>query len=315
MADVRKDMFRKIAKRRAATMQEILTASFGHWPPRGLNISAQHSEMIDVRPLPDSFKIYKHYSESLFNRLQARMETTGCVFRDPYRKPTIYLNSLLCSAAPLAYKISSLASTTGHEAIHVLQNMNRATSYDPASDRIWYSDATSDLIAFELIALNEITKKSTLQKLSGIFNCLSTWAAGGFSYQSEGSEIQARLHQILAENYPKWGRLPANKTELWLAMRNAGLVTPKEIKKQLDVVAKDNPDFTRSKGKPGPVSDINTVLRHLAPSVKILFWEKTLPLLYADLVSMYGDKETAGNLTLSANSGKKTIALARAISP
>ena len=116
----------------------------------------------------------------------------------------------------------------GHEAIHILQgdhanNRMPKTVFGHLKNFIRSQDhpLASDTLMTEFM--------SGRKKISARFND----AASDIQNHMQGSEIQARLHQIMMDGYQRWGRVPQNRDELWAAMKNAGVKPPPEIAQHL----------------------------------------------------------------------------------
>jgi hypothetical protein len=125
---------------------------------------------------------------------------------------------------------------------------------------------------------------------------------------SKGSEIQARIHQIVIDGYPRWGRLPAARDEFYAAMQNAGFKLPPEIEKQLENLPADSSarhflscEKATSKVCKNKVADIQSIIEALPEKSRSGFWNEVMPALYSDLIEMYGDGPGRARLGLGVN--------------
>jgi len=102
LSDLRERMANQLLMRGHASMKEILTASFGEWPPQGLDINPdlRHDQRVDFKPL-------------------AGISTFGMATFAGERE--IDINNLLCCTLPRLLGKSFLNSIMGHEAVHILQ--------------------------------------------------------------------------------------------------------------------------------------------------------------------------------------------------
>jgi len=281
ITDKREGMANQLLMRGHASMMEILTASFGEWPPRGLKINPNvlHEQRVELKPL--------------LEEICGRGNYVG--------KPEIELNKAECE------KYNGLHSTMGHEAVHILQGNN---SYGGRGSMI--KGMVYMLFGMDKPASNIIMKKLTSRKEGGLCEAFTRVAnASGLdkwreeiSYIRQGTEVQARIHQIMIEGYPRWGKMPANSDEFYAAMQNAGLKLPPEIEQRLESLPVNSSAYgflACAKGRCVKVPDIQVISDSLADSGKNIFWNKTLPALYADLIEMYGDVQGAKRFGLGAN--------------
>lgn len=130
----------------------------------------------------------------------------------------------------------------------------------------------------------------------GLYRLFSKNNIGG--YHSRNDELQARLIEMIGPAYAQWQKLPATKIELWAALHNLGIQTPKFVVAELNGTAeglKALEDFKvidSIKAKTfDAVSDFNMVYNYaLGDDVKAAFWQKKYPMLYGELIEMLGDQ-------------------------
>jgi hypothetical protein len=124
-------------------------------------------------------------------------------------------------------------------------------------------------------------------------------------YLRQGCEIQARVHQIMIDGYQRWGKLPANKDEYLAAMKNSGMKLPEEIEKHLEGLSANSSAkhfLNAERGlKTQMIADIQLVSDSLMPNSRNVFWNKSMPAIYADLIEMYGDKPGRERFGLGKN--------------
>lgn len=262
--DRREKMANQLLLRGHATMKEILTASFGEWPPRGLEISPDipHNQKVDFR------LSYNEYGGYIF-----------------WAQPTIHINARLQSFGTFMSPLGKycLNSVMGHEGVHILQSCGtRKEHYSAPSEYIMRSllccDALHPQKGALRVSFNEAARRHVAERL--------------FYYQ-QGIEMQARLHEVMIYCYPHWKKMPANRDELWTAMTGFGLQPPAEIARHLQARSKKSGLAVFKMAKPmetRAARGMQVVYDLLSAPAKEMFWRETLPALYADLIGMYGDQ-------------------------
>ena len=308
-SDPREIMANQLLMRGHATMKELLTMSFGEWPPKGLNITpyAVHDQEVEFRPLVAFVRDTEKYQERgfFYHRLaefKAR-HTLGRATLDSDR--TIWINKLKLCTLPHLFWRQKLVSTLGHEATHILQGDHYYRAADTFGNywasQIWAGN--NDVSSNEIMNPLMVFRK---KMLSPAFNEKSQKSdePKGIDYLIEGIEIQARMHQIIIEGYQDWGRMPQNTAELWAAFVGAGLKAPKNIRQYLKSLPKDTSTSLFNKNKrsaSGQIIDINTVLRSMTEPGREKFWTEALPALYSDLIEMYGDIQGRARFNMGVN--------------
>ncbi len=270
IADPRDRLADQLLLRGYATMRELLTASFGEWPPKGLDIdpAVLHEQKIALEPLTGAAE--NEYAEA---------------------SPIGAARRFIRVAREKSLAQGRLAATLGHEVTHILQGdhagRKKASFFKrkvaaPAEAACIMTDFISDPDNLSFRFQRVVARKEPDKDRLGYF--------------SQGIEIQARLHEILTEGYAKaWHRLPATRDELWQALRAAGLKMPPEVRGALDG------EWSSGFQVPVAVGKINSLLDSLSDKGKAAFWTDALPALYADLIEMYGDKPGRSRFGLGEN--------------
>jgi hypothetical protein len=156
-------------------------------------------------------------------------------------------------------------------------------------------------VATSNIIMNELAEGKEKDRLYSIeFNRVSrtkdqqSKTVKKMNYLRKGVEVQARIHEIIIEGYPRWGKVPANPDEFYAAMKNAGFKMPPEIEKRLENLPENssarsflNCESGLSKAMP----EIQKVSDSFSKEGTSTFWNKVMPALYADMITMYGDTQ------------------------
>lgn len=293
-ADPRESMASQLLKRGHASIKEILTASFGEWPLKGLEIGlhVDNDQSVTFKPLTN-------------RGVAARASFGG--------KKTIWVNAELCPTKPTLFG-SSLNSILGHETTHILQadhlKMAAETfgSVTRKKDFRTYTEFSKRVAMSDTIMSDLTDDKENLGRFSlrTAFNAAIRLMKPSdyLSYMREGREIQARMHEIIMDGYQRWNRMPQNKDELWAALTNAGLKPPLEIARHLESLPTNSnvQDFLSKQATPvWSAREIQTISRTLSKAGLDIFWNKTLPALYADLIEMYGDTPGRARFGMGVN--------------
>lgn len=279
--DRREMMTNQLLLRGYATMKEILTASFGEWPPRGLemNPAITHEQRVAIRPILDSLK--GEQEGGVFSRLKEMVgvlvDTGGCTFPGGARE--IFLNKLACRLLGSNDTISILS----HEATHILQ-----LDHSYRAREVFGRDASLEILKLQRA---RPASDALMTSLGKDFNKA---ADKKLAYLGRGMEVQARIHEIMIDAYQRSGRLPLKMDELWMALQSAGLRPPPSITRQLKSVSTHPDVWVFRSDKPSLAAnmrakDIQKVNDSLTPEGQEVFWRETLPGMYADLIEMYGD--------------------------
>jgi hypothetical protein len=275
----RECMANQLLMRGHATVQEMLTASFGDWPPKGLDIN---SDALKKEPV----KLNIFVNENLNGQATSTTKEE--------REISINQSSLI--------KQKIVHSTLGHEAIHIMQGDNAHRKERGFLQKLAYNmfsgeeQPISNIVMSELISQKEVGGLCAEFTKSASRHGREAWRdeIRHINYLRSGIEVQARIHQIIIEGYPRWSKVPANSDEFFAAMKNAGLKLPPEIEKHLENLPANSSahSFLKcEKGQCHKVREINEVTASFPEIGQNVLWNKVMPALYADLITMYGDKQ------------------------
>ncbi len=300
-------MANQLLMRGHASVAELLEASYGEWPPKGLDIDAgneQRVKLTSVFSMKQDGAEKKNFFKHIYDQTMGALTVAGLGSVAGDRQ--IGANKMICCTLPHLFGRSMLNETLGHETIHVLQGDHywraKETLGHKASQKIWtdQNDAASNMIAQDVFSKHE--GKSFLQRA---FIAATGLVMGNITYLKSGLEIQARIHEALIDGYPRWGGLPQTKEEFLVAMEDSGLNMPDSVREKLD----QHPDIDAARARfdtfkflnPSAASDLNQVQRALTAEGREMFWEESLPALYGDLIEMYGDGPGRERLGLGIN--------------
>ncbi len=281
--DPRNQMAERLLFRGHATLSEILAVSFGEWPPKGLNVTGSNQQRVDFVSLS---KLFNTSDEKIL--LEKGRDALG--FANSGNNREIWISDQARGSGASA---GLLASILGHEGAHILQfdHQSRARSAFGVvlGDRLAqsYSKPVSGLVADSVFGRH--TEEERLQQAQKPFEGRKF----GIDYLKDGVEIQARIHEIMIEGYPKWGQLPQNREQFLVAMQSAGLKLSPPTRNELMA----SPQYEEAKrlfGTPAPApvaEEINLARSTLTDAGKFSFENDALPRMYADLIEMYGDRE------------------------
>ncbi|MDD5587040.1 MAG: hypothetical protein PHY92_08835 [Alphaproteobacteria bacterium] len=290
-----KDVHR-ILERGWTTSEEIFRLSFGvrEWPPNGVDKSnyLRPKTVIKIGDIKPFLKAHNVLERFVFKGM--------CIW-DQNDNPVMLPKKLY---PPDIIKYMSMLT---HEAGHVEQD-NSLHQLDEVfigknGKTIQGKTNEASKILDDVVRDSETggprPAKNIFAKFSGfLFSIIYIGYLGQDKDSfSLGSEIQARIHQLIAHNYEAWGRVPGTRTELSAAMYQLGIRIPKALKasllntaegqKALDAF-KVSGTFRRGRGL---VRDINYGLRNRLKTKQGLsrFWTYGLPMMYGQLLEMYGD--------------------------
>ncbi len=292
----REIMANELLKRGHATMIELLTASFGEWPPKGLDINPDipHDQQVVFKSFLKRTLSKKKTPRGLFYEMT-------CVFgRASIRdERVIYINGLLCRILPGLLKKSDLGHVLSHETLHSLQGDNFYRAEEifgrQQAEKIWQE--RNDSTSFEIMAgLNNYDGQFHKGRLRAAFNRVANFFKGipGLPYLKNGGETQAFFHESLMEGYRRWGKMPQNRDDLWAALVNMGLQPPAEISKYLEALPENSGARDFMKGNifhTVGANNLQAIADSLSKQARDIFWSMTLPALYSDMIEMYGDRQ------------------------
>lgn len=313
VSNPRERMANKLLMQGHASVDELLQASFGEWPPKGLDIVGTNNQRVNLISLwkmnsrfdPEhtgllhQAKVLKHQLTDTFN-IAGRATIGGERVIGINKLNTFYvsrLNMLMTGriwSALTGGKEDGTHTTLGHETAHILQGDH----YWRAQDVFGYANSQKIWLSQKNAASNEIVSRvfEEHQAKPSILTRLFDMVSGslGSSYFKEGLEIQARLHEIVTDGYQRWGIVPQNRIEFFAAMENSGFKLPESIRKEMNESPEIDAIRRTFSGKPvsnetSAVNDITFAEKLLTPEGRVAFWDKAMPGLYADLIEMYGD--------------------------
>jgi hypothetical protein len=279
----------QLLERGHATMLELLTAAFGEWPPKGLEINPllQHGQTVLLKEIHNSGKRAGGASDNAVRLLA--------------------LNKELCE------KTAPLYQFLAHEALHILQGDHSFRMKKGMLGRMVVFFSGMDEPVCEAI-MERLTLRAE-NPLSNQFNAAKMPPRERMLYYMHhqalrrGSEVQARLHQIIIDGYPRWGKVPAAPDEFYAAMKNAGFKLPGEIEKRLESLPENSSArqfLNRDSGaRRDKVKEIEVVVNSLTERSQREFWDRVVLELYADLIEMYGDAKGHARFGLGENPKSK----------
>jgi hypothetical protein len=296
--DKREEMANQLLMRGHATIDALLEASFGEWPPRGLDIIHNNPQTV---ALTAAARLDDGTGDFDGMAISERRE----LFFHPSLSP------------------AALLTTLAHETAHVLQHEAMLAERTPET----YGFSKADGIAHLLLnysALSPLaapalqdreqlmgTLQENLAAMSGqIGSEVAAHLRQGFSaadsavvslaldhaaYLAEPVEIQARLQQALADGYQHWGRMPVTPRELYAALVQCGL----DINDALRAALLPDDAQTRQaladfavppRDRPGYIQDLNRMQKMLQPTARAALWQTAFPAQYGLLLEFYGDR-------------------------
>jgi hypothetical protein len=306
----RQERFGKIYAQGGATSQEFIEADFGTPHPQGLEIEPWPDRYIHIQSI---FKSPVFENANPAEKIK-NLRWGGWVQRSDDNK--IYLN-------PLFY------STTGQRVFHTLAEIRGRrprTHADILPHEFVHSQQVRQDHTGWIGSINKTCHHLRNAGLNGLSPLRRTWrqAHRAFldvdtvirkrtnsvqEYYARPEEMQARLHEILANGYMAWGRLPTNKIEFWAALKETGIKPPEAIARQLTNTQEGQTACSMFKVpntlKPDIASEVWTFNRILdyagEEKLKENIWDILLPSLYGELIEFYGDKPGRARMGLGEN--------------
>jgi hypothetical protein len=325
------------------SVEDIFAIEYGEWPPKGLDVDGTAKDIsFGYKYTPESEskeynifspEFYSVISQRLENYRLAQIENTASssirrritdrahllndIGRHVYwglnnfsrnmyvaglgGNGNIYLN-------PLTSILGSV-KTTGHEAVHICQSDLRSVVVDPKglmSSRRYGVGAAMDQVITRAEKPKRTLKRHARNEQYGSGRSHRFLPP---NYYSQEIEIQARMHSLMTKGYKRWGKVPANKLELWAALRAQGVEMPLRIKKEL----KSSPEGRKAMKdfRPRPwfartakwltmfilnrnatdtdARRINRGFGSFPREQREAVWHEVFPTLYATLIEFYGD--------------------------
>ena len=260
---LRNNQARKLMENGSATIAEILGVAFGHWPPKGVQMTP---------------------CERLDKQIRIIDEPDKEITRRGNYNPTALITMNSQGRAMDRFFYSVLA----HEGMHALQHASWEENYKRDSRN---RQNICDLICRELRREYPVEEKTSLREAFAEFAGLRH-SRRWLDYAGKGIELQARILQLMADGYPVWGRLPSNKAEFQAALISCGLPAPQELREdlRLDVQARaiDKVFLKPACNNKKLASDVKSLLADYPPEAQEKLWGNTLPALYEDMLTMMG---------------------------
>lgn len=295
--DKREKMANQLMARGHATVDELLEASFGEWPPKGLEIIGKNKQRVNFVHLIGMIELdRKHPIDSLGKMYDELMKIAGRASLGGDRK--IGMNPLTRHLLPRFSGRSNIVSTLGHETAHILQGDHYYRAAEIFGQKnagsLWQEikKPMSDMIAESTFDEKYLKPGVTIDKTK------SHDTNNKLAYLTRGVEVQARIHQIVAQGYQHWKALPVTRAEFTAAMINIGLKAPKPV---MDMMATsdlyknagvrfDAGNDRYNRNLRSAVNDLNFIQETLTDEGRKYFWKVALPSMYGDLIEMYGDR-------------------------
>lgn len=272
--DPREIMSNQLLMRGHATVDELLQASYGEWPPKGLDIITQNPQTVSFGDIKE--RVEEGLSDALGDATLVGKRRIRMNHEDLYEKPSQIGKS--------AYTF-----TLGHETTHILQGDNFYRLGEAYG-------AHSAVIKEQQMVLDKNDRVARIFSSFPNHDAPHTdvdkkWIAS--ADLESGIEVQARIHEIIIDGYQKWGSVPTSPEEFMVAMKNSGLDIPDDVFESF----KSSPTFeqtdrafgTSDVSKKSPVNAINLIQKGITEEGRLEFWNKAMPELYVDLIEMYGD--------------------------
>lgn len=291
--NLREELANQLLMRGHATMKEVLTVSFGEWPPKGLDVNpdVSHEQTVEIQTTHENISGKASCDEHI-----------------------IYINKEKCDLWGCGIHV-----TIGHEGVHLLQFDQGMQAEEAGGNR---RELTCNKIMRQILDCD-------LKNLRGNFNRASQhdqeWVT---QYNiNSGIEVQARIHVILSEAYQDWQNMPQSRDQLWKALASSGLMPPPEVAEHLEALPVDSDvhhfkhrnGYSPSEKENQAVDELDMVRRTLSESGDVRFWRETLPALYADLIEMYGAHSRRERFGLgvnhSAQAPQQALTLSRKLIP
>lgn len=266
---------------RPVTLHDMLTACYGQWPPRGLDVdwtAGGHPFAIHIETR--RFSLREWLSRPLSTWHQRHHVLGDASFVDNRMRLNLKLVRESAGAGPELYQVLA------HEGAHLLQY--QAATLQALEESTPGSDLSHPGYAADH-ALQALLSRHPLRTggLAAVFNRA---ASRDLAYITRGIEYQAHLHEVLVQGYALWGRLPATRDELWAALAALGVPLTPSVALHLRQCPAVTATFVPAGG---PVSSaarsLALVHRNLDAAGRETLWRETLPRLYADLIEMLGD--------------------------
>jgi hypothetical protein len=291
----RERKMRALLKVGQATSLDLLKLAFNGELPKGINITKLPTGEVQLR---SQFADEKGIIEKLKNLYAAGYR----------RDKSIFINSLLDKLYNMATLglTQQTSSTVVHEHAHVLQGGSGKVGdlLDPDSPMYKLHVMADQFFGHENLRSPPLTLLGKAKKQVGrgintlIGSSRDSEDGTTIGYRRKGPEIQARLHELLSDGYPEWGKLPVTRHELWAALANRGMSPPPEICKELATSPEGRAavaTFGSYRKYRSITNKASAELNSVAHSIGTLkgqenFWRQLLPKVCRNLITLYGDE-------------------------
>lgn len=340
-----------LVRRGEATDDELFGAQFGEWPVAGLEKDTDCADTVSfhgycrdpklnplsyifsyayVRPQDEKSRIFlnglllsplapvlgffagrQSYARvhdvvegvAGFNLAVAAPELLLVTLLSSYRYAM--LSSLVKMVAP------SLSDIVGEEHFHIMQARPALSGIARAAFQASVNDW----------AQNQTGLKRLRIELGQFIDMVLTMMPRG--YFASDPEVQARLHNIMVEGYPAWGKIPQDRPELYAALADMGVKKPGRVGRwlgkpeqgDLRAVFQRHASFWSAHLNPS-VAEVNIGLnsyRH--GDILEAYWKDCLPFLYGDILVRYGDSAGLEKMGFSAETDLMGLPVPLAMPP
>lgn len=285
-----------------ASVDELLKASYGEWPPKGLEIVRQNPQMVhfdSIMRIAENLPGPDTVTGQVQKEWKALTQINGAANQSGPRE--MRLNHFRLGFMPALTGYTGLPDAMGHEVTHTLQGDYHARAIGASKDPdLRQAIGDRDVLFYP----SDATSRAFFSHTD--HNLLAQWdnrTLGLFDELRDSTEIQARIHQIMAHGYQSWKQLPTSTEQFLVAMQSSGLRVPKEVMDTLD----SSPTLAEARRLFPPVAshpasgDINLVQYALTPEGQKIFWNESMPALYGHLLENYGDGPGRARMGLGEN--------------
>lgn len=213
--------------------------------------------------------------------------------------PTDGLRRIFYASSLLHESAQEVANVVGHEAVHLLQ---LEKTYWKSSNPI----IAAIINCHPYIRIYQRFKSTQPEKIAQKFlnkeySYLRRSVRGDIAelkYQNQAVEIQARLHEIMADGYQRWGKLPQNPQELMDALIATGIINDSPDSQSSSSIFKEKTSTASSAAR-----DVARLIKNIyfSRENKSEFTKIILPSLYVNLLELYGDKNARQRFDLDKN--------------
>jgi hypothetical protein len=140
---------------------------------------------------------------------------------------------------------------------------------------------------------------------------------GDFIYLLNNCEMPARLHTIAAEGFRRAGKIPESRIELYALMATSGMIAPPEVRRVL-LETEEGQTACKVFGTIGEhihprAREIAGQVKRLTTDQQTLFWTEAAPAFYAELRTIYGDRNGYESMGFQAGDPEGARAFLKAV--